>query len=102
MAGRFESEASEAYADRNGLVVAFARACAELGHRVGILDDHDPKWPIVYVDLPTGQVSWHVTPEDADRIRDLETYKGSWDQHDLDKNRLRLNRYARADRRPVP
>jgi hypothetical protein len=58
---------------------ALARA-TELGIPAGIaIDPNEPEWPVVYIALPTGQVSWHMpkwaepydghtTPEKYDRI----------------------------------
>lgn len=33
----------------------------ECGYAGGVrLDPAQPEWPVVYLDLPTGQVSWHM------------------------------------------
>lgn len=56
-----------AYRERNAVVAALARAAIALG-RSAWLGEHDPSdeaWEkdwrgIVFVDLPTGQVSWHI------------------------------------------
>lgn len=49
------------YVVRYGLVfqaVSFAIMC---GHTAGIaLDPAEPDWPVVYIELPTGQISWHM------------------------------------------
>lgn len=38
--------------------VVLALAC---GYAAGVrIDLAQPKWPVVYIDLPTGQVSWHM------------------------------------------
>jgi hypothetical protein len=39
-------------------VQAAAVMAVKLGYRVGVKDD--PEWPILYIDLPTGQVFWHL------------------------------------------
>lgn len=71
------------YVIRYPLVVRALGIAAELGYIVGIaLDPAEPKWPVVYIELPTGQVSWHMpayggeydghtTPEKYQRIRDF-------------------------------
>lgn len=49
------------YEVRYGLVLRAMAAAAALGYRVGIAVDHaEPEWPVVYIELPTGQVSWHM------------------------------------------
>jgi hypothetical protein len=67
---------------RYGLVLDALAYAGHLGYVVGIaLDPAEPAWPVVYIDLPTGQVSWHMpayggeydghtTPEKYQRIRD--------------------------------
>lgn len=70
------------YHDRNRLVYQ-ALAIAQRGGMVaGIgIDPAAPAWPVVYIELPTGQVSWHLpahpiaydghsTLQKADRIID--------------------------------
>lgn len=38
--------------------LVLALAC---GYSAGVrLDPAQPEWPVVYLDLPTGQVSWHM------------------------------------------
>lgn len=57
-----EIEANDTnYEVRYGLVLRAMAAAAALGYRVGIAVDHaEPEWPVVYIELPTGQVSWHM------------------------------------------
>ena len=49
------------YIERYNLIwQAMGQAAAE-GIPVGILlDPAEPEWPCVYIELPTGQVSWHM------------------------------------------
>ncbi|HEY9261875.1 hypothetical protein, partial [Chitinophaga sp.] len=35
-------------------------------------DPQDPDWPVVYIKLPTGQVSWHISPDDMDLFTDVK------------------------------
>ena len=58
----FESKPDEAYLDRNLCVQVMARMAQKLGYNVGIRENGD--WPILYIDLPTGQVSWHISKTD--------------------------------------
>ena len=61
----YESKPDEAYLDRNLCVQVMARMARQLGYNAGIRENID--WPILYIDLPTGQVSWHVPKEDVVR-----------------------------------
>lgn len=49
------------YEKRYGLVLdAMARA-RRLGFETGYrIDPNEPEWPVAYIELPTGQVSWHM------------------------------------------
>ena len=81
-----ESTPDEAYLDRNLAVQALAKMGEKCGYKVGIKDD--PEWPILYINLPTGQVSWHIPKNEL--IEVFPTYAGKWDGHDLKEKRKRL------------
>ena len=87
-----ESTPDEAYLDRNLVVQVLARLSHEIGYKVGIKPD--PEWPILYIDLPTGQVSWHIPKKEM--IGDWSIYEGKWDGHDLETKRNRLKAYMEA------
>lgn len=58
------------YERRYELVLAAMHYASQAGYPVGIaLDPQQPDWPVVYIELPTGQVSWHMpahpTPYDG-------------------------------------
>jgi hypothetical protein len=43
-------------------------------------EDWDDDWRnVVYVDLPEGQVSWHISPRDLHLFEDFPKYEGMWD-----------------------
>jgi hypothetical protein len=51
------------YHIRYSLVLRAAGTAAELGLATGIrIDPEEPEWPVIYIELPTGQVSWHMPP----------------------------------------
>ena len=66
------------YAERNRLAVAFARMALAAGFRAGKGVDPD-KWPVVYVETPNGQVSWHIAESEASALEGLPEYPGEWD-----------------------
>ena len=83
---RTESTPDEAYLDRNLAVQALAKVAQQLGYNIGIKDDLE--WPILYIELPTGQVSWHIPKNEL--IEVFPTYAGKWDGHALKEKRKRL------------
>lgn len=83
---------------------AFARMALDAGYRVNLTKLHQPAesrdgWALTHallVELPTGQVSWRLTEEQA---RDYEalswsTFDGGWDGHARDEKYASLNRFA--------
>lgn len=54
------------YDYRNGLVWKAFHAATNLGYKAGVrIDPDEPEWPVVFIELPTGQVSWHVPQHDV-------------------------------------
>lgn len=88
-----DGSAGAAYLDRNLAVLAWARTLHDAGHRVG-WRDRGSDWPLLTMDLPTGeQVSYHL-PQDASwAIPGLPDYPDSWDGHDLEEKQERVRRY---------
>lgn len=59
------------YEARYGLVLQALHLAYEVGFEAGIrIDKNEPEWPVVYIELPTGQVSWH-----------MPQHKNEWDEH---------------------
>ena len=50
-----------------------------------------PDWPVLMIDLPTGQVGWHLPR--AEVLGDWPSYEGSWDGHSLEEKRDRIERF---------
>ena len=83
---QLQNKSDGAYSERNkcvALVVVFARNLGYdvwLGKHVG--EDWDDDWRnIVFVELPTGQVSWHVHDSELKLFEGLEYKDRSWDGH---------------------
>ena len=84
------STLDDAYFDRNLLALAFARMALDRGWTAGVrTDPDDPDWPILYVDTPHGQVSWHLPAREFD-LSAWPAYPGTWDGHDLEEKRRRI------------
>ena len=88
-----ESSPDQAYYDRNIVIQLAAKLAIQCGIRAGIREGQG-QWPILYIDLPTGQVSWHIPKDEL--IDGFPEYKGKWDGHDLGTKRNRLKAYMEA------
>ena len=88
--GMEDGRRDAAYRERNQLAQVVAAMADRLGYRVGL--GHDPeagdKWPVPFVDLPTGQVSWHIKKADLWRL--WPEYAGAWDGHAKGEAEMRL------------
>lgn len=89
------SELDEVYAERNAVVLAFATLARALGWHVGkAVDASEPGWPVLLIDTPEGQVSWHFKADDMPS--DMPVYRGHWDGHDTPEKYDRLKRLVAA------
>lgn len=86
----------EIYAERNAAALAFANLAVLAGWNVGCLTD-DPEWPVVLVDTPHGQVSWHVSA--AELPDGFPPYPGEWDGHTTAEKNRRLHRFIHLGER---
>lgn len=64
-------------------------------------DPAAPEWPVVYVDIPQGQCSWHLSAEDLDLFGHVpqvapDDPRARWDGHTTDEKYQRLAGLARA------
>lgn len=82
----------DVYRERNLLATALAVDRNRRGERAGWSeptdeDDADAdEWAVIWIELPTGQVSWHV-PRTLVEATDLERRPYQWDGHSrLEKN----------------
>lgn len=76
------------YTERSNLVALLAQLYPSYWD---YSDPECPDWPVVYIDLPTGQASWHIHPDDwwifanAQRRHDAQ-----WDGHSTDEKYQRV------------
>lgn len=89
-----------AYTERNKLAVLLAHTAFLRGWKAGRSWDlfGEPGWQnVVIIDLPTGQVSWHVGQADVEstRLRTLPKYDGKYDGHSTDEKWARVSEYIR-------
>ena len=77
---RLRAKVDAVYSERNRLAAAFARMALAAGFKAGKgVDPDETKWPVVYVDTPNGQVSWHIAEADQGALEGLPQYNGEWD-----------------------
>lgn len=67
-------ENDEVYRQRNEMAILLANMALRLGWDAGWARDDNEDWDdgwrtVVYVDLPEGQVCWHMDPERAELAR---------------------------------
>lgn len=54
-------------------------------------DPAAPDWPVVYIETPAGQLSWHIAPDDMDLFSHLRgTDRNPWDGHSTDEKHRRI------------
>jgi hypothetical protein len=90
-----KKEKDGAYLERNKCVAFMARTALELGYRTGTARTAIEGWSTdwhgcVYIDLPTGQVSWHYHDSQAWLFSKLPAYEGTWDGHDTPEKYRRV------------
>lgn len=89
-----EDAINSVYTERNAVVVAFARLAASTGIKVAAYPAEDaPGFHVVYIDLPTGQVSWHI-PDDESELLSILNTDIQWDGHGTPEKYHRLHHFA--------
>lgn len=74
------------YDVRNRRIWQALGLAADIGYPCGIRADPDePDWPVVYIELPSGQVSWH-----------MPIHEREWDRHDTVTKYRRIGRYMQT------
>lgn len=72
------------YEVREPLVWKALVAAQEAGYQAGVrMDPEDPEWPVVFIELPQGQVSWHMLQHGR-----------KWDGHSTDEKYRRVSRFV--------
>lgn len=95
VAKQTEADKNSAYAERNKLVAALSKlfpASLELAVS-GVNEPIDPEWKwVVIIDLPTGQVSWHIKTSEFPMFGHLLCGTGrKWDGHTTEQKYERLS-----------
>lgn len=76
----------EDYPKRYGLVLAAIDCAQRAGYQAGFrIDPDEPEWPVAYIELPTGQVSWH-----------MPQHPNPWDGHSTEEKYRRCRAYKES------
>jgi len=87
---RLKERKDGAYLERNQVVATLAK-CFPSGIARTAIDGWDEEWHgCVYIDLPTGQVSWHYHDSHAHLFAGLPPYNRAWDGHSTEEKYQRL------------
>lgn len=90
-----------AYKERNRLVALLAR-CFPSGLKKTAIEGWSEDWQnCVYIELPTGQASWHFHDTDAPLFEGVPPYTGEWDGHTTTQKYENIERLCKFfDTRP--
>lgn len=88
----------QAYQERDKCLVLMAKMAQELGLNVGIglhVDEPGQEWEsdwrnILFIDLPAGQVSWHIHNSEAHWFYFVGSYCKPWDGHTTEEKYQRV------------
>lgn len=68
---------------RYGMVLRAVAKAHTLGLQAGFrFDPKEPEWPVAFIELPTGQVSWHLAPHPVE-----------WDGHTTEQKYERIRKW---------
>jgi len=100
-AKQHKAQLNSVYAERDKLVALAYRLAQMLGYKAGIAEHKlsegekwNPEWhQVVFIDLPTGQVSWHIHSSEQDWFaqgNELRAYEKPWDEHTTEEKYRRV------------
>ncbi|MFJ3834474.1 hypothetical protein ACIPY6_03035 [Streptomyces sp. NPDC090054] len=85
---RAEAERDRAYRERAHLVAHLASLYPAT---IGLTDPNAPEWPVVTINAPTGQLTWHIAAADLGLFEHVErSLDPMWDGHTTDEKYERL------------
>lgn len=88
-----KKQRDNAYDERNQLVAVLSKVFPA-GIAKTAIEGWEPEWHnCVYIDLPTGQASWHYHDREKHLFEHLPPYTKSWDGHTTEEKYERLRRF---------
>lgn len=91
-AERAEAARDAVYRERAHLV---AHLAALYPSHIGYTDPSAPDWPVLIIEAPGGQLSWHIAPDDIGlfaHVRRTDRICRGWDGHTTGEKYERLDR----------
>ncbi|MFE7462274.1 WDGH domain-containing protein [Nocardiopsis terrae] len=69
--------------------------------RIAYNDPESPDWPVLYIDTPASQLTWHLSPDDLDLFAHVpvvapEHPRARWDGHTTPEKYRRLAALTQA------
>jgi hypothetical protein len=91
----------DVYKERDMCIALIAKFAQYNELRVGIGYHAEEPWEndwrnIIYIDLPTGQISWHIHDSELAMFNFLPYYHATWDGHTTEEKYRRLLEYCDA------
>lgn len=96
-AERLADKVDAVYNERDMCVALIAKLSMALGYEVGI--GKDDKWEgrrfesVVYIDLPNGQISWHIDEDELDLFDGIPKYDKEYDGHTTEEKYSRMKSF---------
>jgi hypothetical protein len=87
---------NNAYAERNLCVALIADYAQWVGHGVWMKIDPNEEagWQhIIFIDLPTGQVSWHLQDSELENFPGIPEWPIEWDGHTTEEKYKRIQKF---------
>lgn len=88
------------YAERNLCVALIARMAQMQGYPVLLRMNDEPGWHIVFITLPTGQVSWHFQDSELPLFQGYPVawynVGSEWDGHTTEEKYERVKKFIRG------
>ncbi|MBP7823564.1 hypothetical protein KA050_04395, partial [Candidatus Gracilibacteria bacterium] len=86
-----EKSKNDAYHERDMLVCTLTKLFPAYLARHSEEEEWEYDWRwIVYIDIPTGQVSWHIHDSERAMFDHLEVKENNWDGHNTQRKYERL------------
>lgn len=83
----------DAYHERDMLVCALSKLFPSYLARHDEKEEWEDDWRwIVYIEIPTGQVSWHIHDSEIEMFVHLEVKENNWDGHNTERKYQRLSK----------
>lgn len=92
------SDIDSVYTERNLCVALIAQYAEWFGHKVGIKEHEGEGWEdewrhVLFIDLPTGQVSWHLHDSELKNFPDIRPYPDTYDGHTTEEKYERIKKF---------